>query len=341
MTASPQPQGARQPAPLVTVIVTTYNQEDTIARTLDSVLAQVTDFPFEILIGEDCSTDSTAAICQEYAASHPDRIRLICNPVNKGLRDNYYDCILAARGKYIADCAGDDFWCHPAKLQSQTDLLEAHPEVTLVHTDWQFRDSATGATSPSDPAHTLDQWRKPFAPGAELIPAILAHTKPPVVHLCTALYRRDTMIKAFETAPHLYRCPDWPCEDLQVECAMAAAGSIAFLPECTLNYSVGHESVSNIADPGREFDYTLGTLSLTHALTGHYGASPPLLYYRRAAHHLVALAYHSLIPGRMRAARRAIPPETPLRPTTRLMLALAACPPLWRAAERLQRALRR
>jgi glucosyltransferase len=101
----------------ISVIVATYNQEDTIARTLDSVLMQQCHVPIEIILGEDCSTDGTLAVCQRYADEHPDVIRLIANKQNKGLVDNYFDCMLAAQGKYIADCAGDDFWTDPLKLE--------------------------------------------------------------------------------------------------------------------------------------------------------------------------------------------------------------------------------
>lgn len=95
--------------PEVSVITVTYNQAGTIARTLDSILAQECDFDYEIVIGEDCSTDDTLDICRRYAAAHPDKIRLLHNTVNKGIIDNYFDCIMECRGKYIADCPGDDY----------------------------------------------------------------------------------------------------------------------------------------------------------------------------------------------------------------------------------------
>ena len=76
---------------LISVIVCTYNQESTIGRTLDSILMQQCHLPIEIVIGEDCSTDSTLAVCQDYARRFPDQIRLFANPQNKGIIDNYFD----------------------------------------------------------------------------------------------------------------------------------------------------------------------------------------------------------------------------------------------------------
>ena len=107
---------------LISVVVCTYNQEDTIARTLDSILMQQCHVPYEIIIGEDCSTDHTRDICKSYAEKHPNVIRLIANKQNKGVLDNYFDCLLAAQGKYIADCAGDDFWTDPLKLEKEVTI---------------------------------------------------------------------------------------------------------------------------------------------------------------------------------------------------------------------------
>ena len=94
----------------ISVIVTTYNQEDTIGRTLNSILAQKCHLPIEIIIGEDCSTDNTRSVCKDYAQRYPQIIRLMPKAENKGIQNNYYDCLLECKGKYIADCAGDDFW---------------------------------------------------------------------------------------------------------------------------------------------------------------------------------------------------------------------------------------
>ena len=151
----------------ISVIVATYNQEDTIGRTLDSILMQQCHVPYEIVIGEDCSTDSTRTVCQEYAKKHPDVIRLFANQKNKGLIDNYFDCLLACEGQYIAECAGDDFWTDPLKLEKEVTILEEHPEVTLVHTDWcrynerrgQYKkaEKARGDGGDTPPASSLTQ----------------------------------------------------------------------------------------------------------------------------------------------------------------------------------------
>lgn len=120
--------------PLVSVCITTYNHEPYIIQSLDSVLAQETDFDFEILLGEDDSSDSTRAICIEYAEKYPDRIRLFLNDRENVIyingiatgRWNFINNIESARGKYIALLEGDDYWVDPLKLKKQVDILDGN-----------------------------------------------------------------------------------------------------------------------------------------------------------------------------------------------------------------------
>ena len=84
--------------PIVSVIVCTYNQEGTIGAALDSILAQITDFDYEIVVADDCSTDGTRDICRDYSARFPDRIRLILNDENLGIADNYFGTLYECRG---------------------------------------------------------------------------------------------------------------------------------------------------------------------------------------------------------------------------------------------------
>lgn len=122
--------------PLISVVVCTYNQEHTVGRTIESILAQKTQYTFEIIIGEDASpSDNTRAVCEAYAEKYPDVIRLMPKVPNKGLLKNYADCLRECRGKYIAGCAGDDWWHNPDKLQVQVGFLEANPQYGVVHTD--------------------------------------------------------------------------------------------------------------------------------------------------------------------------------------------------------------
>ena len=242
---------------MISVVVVTYNQAATIGRTLDAILMQQCHVPFEIIIGEDCSTDNTRAICQTYAEQHPDIIRLFCNEHNKGIVDNYFDCLLACRGKYIADCAGDDFWTDPQKLEKEVCVMEAHPEVTMVITNWQYYDEQTRKTTPSRQIQ-----HAPITPGRNLLRAIITQQGMSVFHLCTALYRADIFRKAYDEDTDLFRNKTYVSEDMQIAFSMALHGDIAYLPNVTLNYSLGTGSVSNVADSGKAFRFVQRTTEL-------------------------------------------------------------------------------
>ena len=121
---------------MVSVICLTYNQKDYIRKAIDSFLMQRTAFPFEILIHDDASNDGTTDIVMEYAAAYPDKIRLIVQPENLYSKAEVYPYInlyRIARGKYLAECDGDDYWTDPLKLQKQADYLEAHPEDVICY----------------------------------------------------------------------------------------------------------------------------------------------------------------------------------------------------------------
>ena len=119
------------PAPLVSVVSISYNQEQFIKDTLEGFVMQKTNFPFEVIISDDCSTDDTRNIISGFQKNHPAIIKPTFREENLGAVENFFDTFLNAKGKYIAICEGDDFWTHPEKLQRQVDFLEAHPEYTI------------------------------------------------------------------------------------------------------------------------------------------------------------------------------------------------------------------
>jgi len=117
--------------PKVSVCVVTYNHVKYIRECLESLANQETDFEFEIIVGEDASTDGTRAVVQEFADRHPGLIIPILHEKNVGARTNYLMTHGAARGRYIAHLDGDDH-ALPGKLQAQADFLDAHPGVNIV-----------------------------------------------------------------------------------------------------------------------------------------------------------------------------------------------------------------
>ena len=108
----------------VSVVVITYNHEKYIKQCLDSILMQKVDFPFEIIISDDCSTDQTPEIIREYQKKYSHIVKPILRSVNVGATRNQYDCFLRCTGDYVAILDGDDFWKNEQKLKIQTNFLE-------------------------------------------------------------------------------------------------------------------------------------------------------------------------------------------------------------------------
>ncbi len=122
--------------PKVSVLFITYNHEEYVRQAMDSVLMQECDFDYEIVVGEDCSTDSTRDILREYEAAHPDKVRLLFREKNFGRPTmNVYDTGMHCRGDYIAFLEGDDYWTDPKKLAKQISFLDQNPDyMGCTHT---------------------------------------------------------------------------------------------------------------------------------------------------------------------------------------------------------------
>lgn len=116
---------------MVTVCVATYNQERWIGDALRGALEQQTDFPFEVLVSDDASTDGTLAVCRDFERRYPGRVRVLSSERNLGMLANYEKLFRAADGRYIALCDGDDYWTDPQKLQRQVDFMESTPGYGL------------------------------------------------------------------------------------------------------------------------------------------------------------------------------------------------------------------
>jgi len=108
----------------VSVLMITYNHEKFIAQAIDSVLEQKANFDYEIVIGEDCSTDKTYGVCEEYMKRFPKKIKLLRNKNNIGMQKNFTQTFNACRGAYVAFLEGDDYWVDDKKLQKQVDYLD-------------------------------------------------------------------------------------------------------------------------------------------------------------------------------------------------------------------------
>lgn len=274
----------------VSVIVVTYNQEDSISAALESILQQKCDFKYEIIIGEDCSEDSTRAICREYSRKYPSIIRLIENDYNKGLRDNYYDCLLKARGKYIADLAGDDVWVAEDKLQLQADVLDSDENIVLVHTNWQYKDIKSGDITSA--------WGKSGYPYPrlankdEIIPILLSSSH--VIHSCTAMFRNKDFKAVYDNYRDAFRNSTFIVEDIQLFTLLATRGKVLFIDKICLHYSINGSGLTSETSKEKTFDTYFSTLKLYNYLSTLMNVDSAVLDVRnrKQYHYILMLAFY-------------------------------------------------
>ncbi len=222
----------------VSVIVTSFNQVATIPQTLDSILSQVCDFPYEIIIGDDCSADGTRDLCLEYQKKYPEIIKTIFQDENVGVAANFVSCVKQACGKYIAICAADDFWQNKQKLQLQVDFFEKNPSYGLLYTDYNTLNSKTGKIR----RNFIRRTGQKIHEGDELIKPIFKG-KVRILTL-TVMFRRELFIKYIPTDDYIKL--DFSLEDWPTWIILSKYTRVGFLPVSTATYRYGHESISNL-----------------------------------------------------------------------------------------------
>lgn len=177
-----RPFGTSGSTPLVSVLMLAYNVEDYIADAINGVLAQRGDFRIELVIGEDCSSDTTLDICRTFAERYPETITVITGTENLGIAGNAARTLAHCSGQYLAICDSDDIWEDPLKLQQQVQFLEAQPDYGLSYSDVRMI-SADGREI-VDPKH--DELRNIYAQGNIFIRLLHGN----FIHNSTAVCRR-------------------------------------------------------------------------------------------------------------------------------------------------------
>lgn len=119
---------------MVSIVVPVYNHERYIERALDSILMQKTTYSYEVLVGEDCSTDGTREVLRNYEKKHPGKLQIFYREKNLSTAEywNWADLMRRTKGKYLITLEGDDFWLSDEKIQKQVNFLENHPEYIAV-----------------------------------------------------------------------------------------------------------------------------------------------------------------------------------------------------------------
>lgn len=241
--------------PIISVCVPTFNQEQYISETLESILSQEIDVPYEILIADDCSTDSTLQICLDYQLKYPEKIFIIANEINRGILENYFDVLIHnARGEYIAICAGDDIWISQNKLKAQYELLKSNLDVSVVHTGYNNFFEKTNKYIP-----TNKHWISPLTRiyGKEAVKeALLEHFS--FFPLASSLmYRKSTVDKYSIKYSNLIHDKNSPGEGLILFSFFALDGVFELIPDIMVNYRIREESLCHIIDKDKELIFRI------------------------------------------------------------------------------------
>lgn len=217
--------------PVVSVCMITYNHEKYIQQAIDGVMAQETDFPYELVLAEDCSTDATRDICFANQARYPGRIRILWSEANVGMGPNYERAMKACRGEFVAFCEGDDYWVNPCKLQKQVELMRKHPSAGICFGGndifCEFSGYSSGYEASRAPAEFVPGrefcWRLLFAKGDKGFYIQNLHTS-------THLIRRTVMDRARAEFEDAYRWSLRQCDVTQLF-TVAAVSDVCFLRE--------------------------------------------------------------------------------------------------------------
>lgn len=216
--------------PLVSVAIITYNQEKFISQTLESILSQKHSCTYEIIIGDDCSTDRNREIIESYREKYPEIIKPIYNQNNLGLIKNYFNVMAQCRGKYIMQCAGDDWWL-PEKLSIQVDFMETHPDIGMCYGKAQtYIDGKK-------------KYGKKFGEKRESFESLLGGNTIPAV---TACFRRDLLEKYLEDINPLGK--NWLMEDYPLWLWFSHESKVYFINKVLAIYQVLDESASHNSD---------------------------------------------------------------------------------------------
>ena len=228
---------------MVSVAIITFNQKEFILQALNSVLMQKTNFDFEIIIGDDLSTDGTEKLVTDFALQFPDRVKLLKSSVNLGPMQNVVRIYEACLGKYIAVLEGDDFWTDENKLQDQVDLMESNNAFSMCFTNRNIVD-VNGSVIRSE-------WVSPNYRRILTYKEIITGFTPPTQ---TILFRKDLLDEAiFINLKKVYN------GDIFISSVLSTKGKVGYIDKITASYRVNADGIYGKEDYFKRLKNQLST----------------------------------------------------------------------------------
>lgn len=257
--------------PLVSICITTYNVEKYIEKTIESVISQKTDFTYEILIGDDFSTDNTRNILLKYKEIYPNIIRLIFHDKNIGVLKNDLSLVQAARGFYIAWCDGDDWWIDNHKISKQVNIL-SNNNIALVHTNWDnYHESIDKFERISIQQSALEESKD----GVDIIELLMLNNYSGI-RFSSCMFRRYQILESFHQHPRMYE--EHLSNDLAIFIGLCQYGKFFHLKDTTTAYRIRPESLSITSNHEKRVAYLYGLFNLLLSASQEYGVSAFVKY---------------------------------------------------------------
>ncbi len=243
------------PPPDISILVLAYNHEDYIAQTIESILAQKTNYPYKILICDDCSSDNTRSIIQSYIDKKPNIFTPIFNKRNIGLNETLKIVFSKIDTKYACFLGGDDYWVDENKIQKQVDYLECHSDVSFVHTGFQFYIENNHSFG-----KVINCWKWQM-PANRKKRIISFFNSEPSFYPCasTCCFKTDPLIKGFEKYPQILN--HGVGEGTLLHTSMCLFGQkYHFFPDTTTIYRQRENSLSHFTSKSQYINFRLDYL---------------------------------------------------------------------------------
>lgn len=246
--------------PLVSIRCITYNHENYISDALDGFLMQKTTFPFEIVVHDDASTDSTADIIRKYEEKYPNIVKPIYETENQYSKPGYpLGKIVnsALKGKYVAFCEGDDYWIDENKLQMQVDFLESHSDYSMCYTKAKQYFENIAKFSKHTFGEKIRDYEELFIYGCKIpTPTVVCRKK------TLDDYNTEFYYKVDRTGWRMGDLPQW--------LYFFRKSKVKYFPRKTSVYRILSESASHTADKKKEELFEQSTVTIRASFINFY-----------------------------------------------------------------------
>lgn len=250
----------------ISVALVTYNHERYIRQALNGILAQKTGYPFEIVVGDDSSTDGTRSILEKYQNKFNGVLRILNTPRNVGSLKNFQRTLQACEGEYIALCEGDDYWNDPLKLEKQTRYMDENPGCGLVHTNYNLV-----YEKKQEAISAFNTRKNQQIPTGNILEDLLLSSSH-FIQTCTVMVRKG--IVDFNLFFEDLLARGWRLGDLALWLEFARRARIDYLPDVTGTYRLIENSASRQVDLRKHCQFHQSVFEIKYHYWKKYSKNP-------------------------------------------------------------------